>query len=74
MLLDGAMTNCLFAHGQAAVTAELTVRYRHPVATQRPALLRAWIEESRAPLRVIAAEITQGGQIKATRARRMPGR
>lgn len=25
------MTNCLFTHGIEALTAELTVRYRHPV-------------------------------------------
>jgi acyl-coenzyme A thioesterase PaaI-like protein len=25
-LLDGAMTNCLFAHGHPGVTAEITVR------------------------------------------------
>ena len=30
-LLDGAMTNCLFAHGIVAVTADLKVRFRHPV-------------------------------------------
>ena len=30
-LLDGAMTNCLFARGLVAMTAELKVRYRKPV-------------------------------------------
>src|ERR1035437_3200852 len=30
-LLDGAMTNCLFAHGHVAMTGELKVRYREPV-------------------------------------------
>jgi acyl-coenzyme A thioesterase PaaI-like protein len=27
-ILDGTMTNCLFAHGTVAVTAELRVRFR----------------------------------------------
>ena len=31
-LLDGAMTNCLFAHGCAGVTGDLNVRFCHPVA------------------------------------------
>jgi hypothetical protein len=31
-LLDGASTNCLFAHGHVALTVELTARYREPVA------------------------------------------
>jgi len=31
MLLDGAMTNCLFAHGQPGVTGELNVRFGYPV-------------------------------------------
>lgn len=27
-LLDGAMTNCLFAHGHASMTAEINIRFR----------------------------------------------
>ncbi len=42
-LLDGAMVNCLFAHGIAAMTAELKVRYRRPVAVNRRVRLIAWI-------------------------------
>ena len=45
-LLDGAMTNCMFAHGIPAVTAELTVRFRHPVVIKEVAIVRAWIESS----------------------------
>ena len=55
-LLDSAMTNCLFAHGHAAVTAELKVRFRHPVSTERPARVRAWIASSLRPLHELAAE------------------
>ena len=65
-LLDGAMTNCLFAHGHAAVTAELRVRFRHPVITERPAKVRAWIASSLRPLHELAAELVQEQQVMAT--------
>jgi len=45
-LLDGAMTNCLFAQEQVALTAELCVRYREAVVTGRPATVRAWLAHS----------------------------
>jgi acyl-coenzyme A thioesterase PaaI-like protein len=65
-LLDGAMTNCLFAHGVTAVTAELKVRFRHPVVTRRPARVRAWITGTLRPLHELAAELVQNEQIMAT--------
>lgn len=65
-LLDGAMTNCLFAHGLAAVTAELKVRFRHPVVTKRPARVRAWIAKTFHPLHEMAAELVQEEQVMAT--------
>jgi uncharacterized protein (TIGR00369 family) len=64
-LLDGAMTNCLFAYGHVAVTAELKVRFRHPVATGKPAKVRAWITSATSPLFELAAELVQDEQIKA---------
>ena len=64
-LLDGAMTNCLFAHEQPGVTAELTVRFRHPVRIGTPVTVRAWIERCSPPLHVLRAELTQDGQLKA---------
>lgn len=64
-LLDGAMTNCLFAFGHVAVTGELRVKFRHPVATDCMATIRAWIVDHRSPLYVLKAELEQGGQIKA---------
>jgi len=66
MLLDGAMTNCLFAHGRQAVTAELVVRYRHPVRPDRKLVVRAWIERSRPPFTSIAASLVQDGHTGAT--------
>ena len=65
-LLDGAMTNCLFAHGRSALTGELNVRFRHPVVTNTSATVRAAIEWSEPPLFVLKAEVLQNGQVKAT--------
>ena len=65
-LLDGAMTNCLFAHDHEAMTAELTVRYRHPVLAEGGLTVRAWLTGSYGPLFRLEAELVQGGQVKAT--------
>jgi len=65
-LLDGAMTNCMFAHGYAAVTADLNVRFREPVSTSGWATVRAWVESSLQPLYNLAAELIQDGEIKVT--------
>ena len=64
-LLDGAMTNCLFARGQVAMTGQLTVRYRKPVVIGQEMLIRAWITRSQPPLHLLEAELKQGGCIKA---------
>lgn len=64
-LLDGAMTNCLFSQGQVGVTGELKVRFRYPVATGRPATVRAWSEEASPPFHVLKAELIQDQQVKA---------
>ena len=63
--LDGAMTHCLFALGRTAVTAELNVRYRHPVATGRAATVRSRLERDLAPLYLLRAELVQDGVVKA---------
>ena len=65
-LLDGAMTNCLAAHGHRALTAEMTVRFRRPVATGRPATIRAWIEDRGHRLYRMAADLQQGGRVMAS--------
>ena len=64
-LLDGAMTNCLFAHGRPGLTGELKVRFRCPVATGRTSRIRAWIEMSSPPFHVLKAELVQDQQVKA---------
>jgi len=65
-LLDGAMTNCMFVHGCIGVTAELNVRFRHPVVTGRTATVHAWITRSASPLYLVKAEVLQDSQLKAT--------
>jgi acyl-coenzyme A thioesterase PaaI-like protein len=65
-LLDGVMTNCLFANGIVAVTADLRIRYREPVLIGPEIRLRAWIEQSHSPLYLMAAELQQEGCIRAT--------
>ena len=65
-LLDGAMTNCIFAAGTAAMTGDLHVRFRKPVAAIGSATVRAWIEASSPPLYKLAAHLEQDGEIKAT--------
>jgi len=65
-LLDGIMTNCLFAHGIVALTAELKVRYREPVAIGPEISLRAWIVQRHPPLYLLKAELIQEGCVRAT--------
>lgn len=66
MLLDGAMTNCLFAGGVAAVTVDLQVRFRSPVVLSSPAIVRAWCDPGTPPVHRLSAEVTQGGLVRAT--------
>ena len=44
-LLDGAMLHCLFARNQPAVTAELSMQFRHPVEVGIPAMVLARLIE-----------------------------
>jgi len=64
-VLDGAMTNCLFAQGTAAVTAELRVRFLHPVRTGQSARVTARIERATRRLLFLSAEIVQSKQAVA---------
>jgi len=65
-ILDGAMGNCMFASGQAAVTVEMTTRFRHPIITREKATVSARIIRTSHPLYLLEAEIIQDGEIKAT--------
>lgn len=66
LLLDGAMTNCLFLHGYTAVTAELRVRYSRPVETDKQAIVRGWIEQASPRLYHVKSEMVQEGKVKVT--------
>ena len=57
-LLDAAMTHCLFHRGVRAVTADLRVRYPHPVPMGVRVGLRAWVTETCEPLYRLKAELT----------------
>ena len=65
-ILDGAMGHCMFARGQAAVTVEMTIRFRHPVITGHEATVLARITRFSHPLYLLEAEIIQDGKVKAT--------
>jgi acyl-coenzyme A thioesterase PaaI-like protein len=64
-LLDSAMTNCLFAHGVVAVTAEMTVRYRLPTAAGQTVRVRGWLVCAEPPLYRVQSEVSQDGRITA---------
>ena len=64
-LLDGAMTNCLFARGVRGLTAELTVRFREPVETEGRMTVCARLAGSHGRLHLLRAELRQGGRLKA---------
>ncbi|TWU37729.1 hypothetical protein Q31b_45180 [Novipirellula aureliae] len=66
MLLDAAMTNCLFANQITAVTGDMNVRFRKPIVIETTAVIRAWIESPQAPLYKVAAELRQDNRIKAS--------
>jgi len=63
-ILDAAMMNALFAHGITAVTARLSIRYSHPVLTDRPAQVRAWLKHSERKLHEVRAEVLQEGRVR----------
>jgi uncharacterized protein (TIGR00369 family) len=65
-IFDGAMCNCLFVRGQTAVTVEMATRFRHPVLTDRQAIVSARITRFSHPLYLLEAEIMQDGIVKAT--------
>jgi len=64
-LLDGAMTNCLFARGKIAMTGELTIRFLFSVLVGREVMMRAWIKKSHPPLHTLESELLQAGRVVA---------
>ena len=66
LLLDAAMTHCLFSQGATGVTARMEIKFRHPVSVDRAVHVRARLVRSSPPTHQLRAEIRQGDQIKAT--------
>lgn len=66
LMLDSAMTNCLFASGVTALTAEMTVKYRAPVSIGRAVILTGAIKSDHDPLFIVSAELSQEGKTKVT--------
>lgn len=56
-LLDSAMTNVLLQRGIAARTAEMRIRFRHPVPVGKKIIVRGKLESSREKSHVVAAWI-----------------
>lgn len=64
-LIDAAMTHCLFGHEIMAVTAELKIRYRRPLAIGVPTEICAYLKESLADqVFKMTAVITQDQETK----------
>jgi uncharacterized protein (TIGR00369 family) len=63
MLLDAAMTHCLFARGIHAVTARLDVRYRRPVGIEKAVWVTARLLRRTRRLCILTAEIVQEGVV-----------
>jgi len=54
-----------YIHGLAGVTAELNVRFRHPIRLGEPATAIAQLKRASHPLYVLEARVVQDGQVKA---------
>lgn len=65
-LLDGAMTNALMARGLRGVTAEMVVRFQHPVRVGALAVVRGGWEGTRGRVHLMTAELSQDGRVLAT--------
>jgi len=63
LLLDGAMTNCLFTLGKKAVTGKLNIRYLQPVFTNRNVEVRAKLEKSFRHIHYLEATISQDEKV-----------
>jgi acyl-coenzyme A thioesterase PaaI-like protein len=66
MVLDSAMTHCLFARKIRGVTAKLNVRFDSPTALDAEAEIVAWLDEASPPLYVLRAELRQNGVVCAS--------
>jgi len=64
-ILDASMAHWLFAHGLAGVTAELKIRFRHPIRLDKVGTAVAKLSRASHPLYILEAQVLQDGQVKA---------
>ncbi len=64
MVLDSAMTHCLFAHGMAGVTADLHIRYLQPVLADKELAVTCAITQRKLKLLTLRAAVRQEGTVK----------
>jgi acyl-coenzyme A thioesterase PaaI-like protein len=65
-LLDSAMVHALFARNIVARTADLHVRFHHPVQTGGPVTVAASLRAHCGPLYCLEAEVRQAGVVCAS--------
>jgi acyl-coenzyme A thioesterase PaaI-like protein len=66
LILDCAMTNCLFSHGVADLTTDMRVRYSRPLPVGGHAAFRAEITQEFDPLFHLRSEISFDGFVVAS--------
>lgn len=64
-MLDSAAVHALFARGLTALTAELNIRYRHPVLPAAPCDISARLLDRRGPVYRMEATLRQAGRVCA---------
>jgi uncharacterized protein (TIGR00369 family) len=65
LMLDAAMTNCLFEHGVSAMTAQLTLRFMEPLKIGATAEVSARMARKSAGAFVLEGHVLQDGTLKA---------
>jgi uncharacterized protein (TIGR00369 family) len=66
MLLDAAMTHCLFSKCIQAVTAKFDIRYRKPVLVDREATIIARLDGAYPPLYRLSSSLVQDDVVCVT--------
>ena len=65
-IFDGAMGNCLFAHGITPVTAELNIRFKSRLSLHKRTTVRARLKDYSHPFYLLECKVEQEGRIKAS--------
>ena len=64
-ILDACMGQWLFAHGLNGLTAELNIRFRHPIQLGAAGTVLAELERASHPLYILKAQVIQNDQLMA---------